>query len=173
MDLAAFIYEVHYNSKKRGVWDKNHSFAEVCAILNMDLAKATDAYYHGMPVQEIAEKLIDCCLDIFDYIASNGATCKSDYDSLILNSTDCDLYSLTAIGHKRISTAFIKDFIFEIKLFLTELLETAIMLLRWVRMQGIDEEKLLNERFEIQRRQDVRDGKFGSRYERGGTDRFG
>lgn len=28
MDLAAFIYEVHYNSKKRGVWDKNHSFVK-------------------------------------------------------------------------------------------------------------------------------------------------
>lgn len=187
MDIMTFIFEVHDNSRMRGVWDKEHTFAEVCAILNMDLAKATDAYYNFSPVQKIAENLVDCCLDIFDYfgflVKDSIQVHNLDYDVLISKSTDLDLYSLIAIAHKWVSNAFIKDFkrslliveslLVDVKSLLVDLVETAFLLLRWVRTHGIDEEKLLKERLEIQRRQDVRDGKFGSRYERGGTDRFG
>lgn len=180
MDIMTFIFEVHDNSRMRGVWDKEHTFGEVCAILNMDLAKATDAYYNFSPVQKIAENLVDCCLDIFDFFgffAKDSIQAHNlDYDVLISKSTDLDLYSLIAIAHKLVSNAFIKDFkrsLSSVESLLVDLVETAFLLLRWVRTQGIDEEKLLKERLEIQRRQDVRDGKFGSRCERGGTDRFG
>lgn len=180
MDIMTFIFEVHDNSRMRGVWDKEHTFAEVCAILNMDLAKATDAYYNFSPVQKIAENLVDCCLDIFDYFGflADGSIHEHNfyYDILISKSTDLDLYSLIAIAHKWVSNAFIKDFkrsLLSVESLLVDLVETAFLLLRWVRTHGIDEEKLLKERLEIQRRQDVRDGKFGSRCERGGTDRFG
>ena len=180
-DLAAFAKEVHENAKAHGWWDQPRNGARVRALIHDEWSEALEEARADRPLvwhaesgkpEGIAVELMDGCIRILDCLVQRGGNIHKNIDMLELEKDSCytmcaDVEENEAI-EKSVTEMVVEevvDLLHYTTAFDRENEKSGMLMYAfgvacaWVRAQGLDPVKLMQEKHEYNKTRTYKHGK--------------